>query len=597
MAKPPKNAIPSLPTLEVDAPSDPFPPDLSLAIMRQAAAARTSGEAMETVFALLRDRCGLRAMTLEITSGAAPRFQPYGDFAALTSDGAPDPNASASPCLRFPLNQPNAPTGQITYIFAPEATPPGALLEAAALQIAQKIALETLAARAEAADDRANKRISEVAAIYEIGQAIDQIELPRLFQMITDRAALLMEAQTCSLMRVHAPTGTLRVEASHGLPDDALAQEQKLGEGIAGRVAQTEQPILIVEGTRDTRLEGLTLRPEIGSSMIVPMKNQEGRVLGVLSIRRRRPAPDFTDADLKLFSVFATQAALALTNLQLYENARQRASELGKLSTLSRDLISTINLEELLKTVVDDICRVVGFGRCCLFIHDPIRHAYVPRVWRGYPDSIGRNPVREREGVIGAVGRDREMCTFDAREPLAPEQEKEKSYLQRRGFARSLGAEAFVAVPILTGQNACIGVVVADNRGKRDPISPEQVRLLTAFINHAGIAIDNAQLYDKSQEDYQKIRRLSEYTENVLQSIPTGILTTDGRGLIMRANRAAESILKYPHGALRNMPLAEVIGKMGLSESECSQLKERIAHVQASGESVHQHKVSPLAWT
>src|SRR5206468_3560141 len=125
-----------------------------------------------------------------------------------------------------------------------------------------------------------------------------------------------------------------------------------------------------------------------------------------------------------------------------------------------------------------------------------------------------------------------------------------------------------------------------------DPISPEQVRLLMVFISQAGIAIDNALLYNKSQEDYQKIRRLSEYTENVLQSIPTGILTTDGRGLIMRANRAAEVALKQPHGSLRNMPLTQVIGRMGLSEGERDQLLERIAHVQTTGESVHQHKVS-----
>src|SRR5205807_533677 len=102
------------------------------------------------------------------------------------------------------------------------------------------------------------------------------------------------------------------------LPADALEQEQRIGEGIAGRVAETEQPMLIVGDIHDPRLDGVALKPDIGSSMLVPMKNTEGRVLGVLSIRRRRPAPDFTDDDLKLFSVFATQAALALTNVRLY---------------------------------------------------------------------------------------------------------------------------------------------------------------------------------------------------------------------------------------------------------------------------------------
>ena len=54
--------------------------------------------------------------------------------------------------------------------------------------------------------------------------------------------------------------------------DNKYQLEQKIGEGIAGRVAETEQPILIVDGIRDARLSGLKLSPEIGSSIIVPMK-------------------------------------------------------------------------------------------------------------------------------------------------------------------------------------------------------------------------------------------------------------------------------------------------------------------------------------
>src|SRR5258707_14159555 len=106
-----------------------------------------------------------------------------------------------------------------------------------------------------------------------------------------------MGAQACSLMVVDEDAESLHVAASTGLPDSATLQEQRIGEGIAGRVAQTEQPMLIVGDLRDPRLDGVLLRPEISSSMLVPMKNVEGRVLGVLAIRRRRPAPDFDDID------------------------------------------------------------------------------------------------------------------------------------------------------------------------------------------------------------------------------------------------------------------------------------------------------------
>ena len=92
---------------------------------------------------------------------------------------------------------------------------------------------EMLVQRAEESENRAKQRISEVVTLHEIGQAVDKIEIRQLLQLITDRAALLMDAQACSLMLVHPEIGSLRVEASHGLPDDAMEQEQRVGEGIA----------------------------------------------------------------------------------------------------------------------------------------------------------------------------------------------------------------------------------------------------------------------------------------------------------------------------------------------------------------------------
>ncbi len=555
---------------------------------------RTSGEALQSLYEALREHCQTRAMALEIVSGSVTRFQPYGEpsaLAAILNLSAPGVRNDFEVYI-FPLGDEIAPPGQITYVLEGGAEGARELLEAATGQIAMRLGKDTLMKRAEDAEEKARQRISEVATIYEIGQAIDQIELSRLLQLITDRAALLMDAQACSLMLLHPETKMLRVAASHGLPDDASAQEMRIGEGIAGRVAQTEQPMLIVGDAADPRLDGVTLRPDISSSMLVPMKSADGQALGILSIRRRRPAQAFTDDDLKLFSVFATQAALAVTNKHLYDDLRQRANELLKISSLSHALISTLELDDLLKYVATDICNVVGFERCCLYVRDSQRAAYVPREWRGYSDAIGRNPVRDGEGAIGVVVRNRGLMTFDAREPVAPDQERERWYLQLKGFARSLGTDTFVAVPIMTRQNRCIGVVVADNKGRREGISKEQNSLLSAFVNQAGIAFDNARLYEKMSENLQKINGLNDYLDNVLQSIAAGIVSTDARGQIARHNRAAEETLDLPAGALENVSLRDVVAGLNLPEAERAYLLDMIRRVQETGERVHLPKLA-----
>ncbi len=552
--------------------------------------ADSSTEAVEAVYRFLSSTYGLRAMALECTVGSITNVHPFGEVSALhdADDGKIKPNS-----ILLPLSDQSSDKGHITYVLSADSPIEETFLGAINSLLSNKIREYQFAQQLKSAENRDEQRIDEVTAIYEIGQAIDRIEISELLRLITHRAAHLMDAQACSLMLLDDSTDSIRVEAHHGLPIDALAQEQKIGEGIAGRVAQTGQPMLIVGDLhRDSRLTGVNLNPLIGSSMLVPMKSQDGRVLGVLSIRRKIPSPDFNNNDLKLFSVFATQASLAITNIRLYADLRIRANELLKLSTMSRVLISTLNLEELLTRVADDVRSTVGFARCCLYMRDNIKKVYVPRVWPGYSDTISKNPVRDGEGAVGAAGKNKQIVVFDSHQAPPEESNRHKIYLQMKGFARSIGADSYVACPILTSQNRCIGVLIADNKNKQSRITNDQVSLLSAFVSQAGIAIENARLYEEMQENYRNINRLKNYNENVLQSIGAGIISTDVLGKIARWNRAAEDTLQQTAEFFQDCSLIEVIQRLGLPETESRHLVDIIDRVSTTDERVHLHKIS-----
>jgi PAS domain S-box-containing protein len=537
--------------------------------------AATNGEALAGLFKVLRQHDDALALGLEIVSGSTKQLMPYGDVAALmTSD------AEGQREFVCPLHGANVPTGHMRYVFAAETYVTQELLEAVTAQICLRLSRDRLAQRIEAAEDRAHQRISEVAAIYEIGQAIDKIQHDKLLQTLTDRAAQLMEAETCCTWLYSPADHVLAIAARAGVGGPIMVQAQQ----IAERVVASEQPLLFMNGSQESLTAEGDLTPDLGSSLFVPMKSQDGRVQGVLSISRRRPAPDFTESDLQLFSVFANQAALTLTNKRLYDDLNRRANELFKISTLSRTLIS-INLDELLERVADDICDTVGFERCCLYLREPSGMSFLARVWRGYNEAIGRNPIRDRDSAIGATARGKILRSFDAREPRPEGDGPEREYLQMLGFARSLGTDSFVAVPILTSKNDCVGVVVVDNKGSRQAVGAEQTRLLTAFVSQAGLAIENARLHEKTQ-------RLTDYTDNVLQSIGDGILSTDSRGHIARWNRAAAGILEQPTGFFRNTTLVEVVQQMGITPDERVYLLEMMARLPESGERMLMHELT-----
>ena len=161
-----------------------------------------------------------------------------------------------------------------------------------------------------------------------------------------------------------------------------------------------------------------------------------------------------------------------------------------------------------------------------------------------------------------------------------------------KGFARSLGTSAFIAIPILTSKETCIGVFVADNKTHRAPISTEQRDLLQVFVSQAGIAMENALLYEQMQDSVANLRRLKDYTDNVLQSIEAAILTTDGRGCIVRCNRAAEATLQSTAKALRDIPLADALANLRLPREESDHLLDLVQNVLETGERVHRLKLT-----
>lgn len=562
------------------------------AVSAAAAGATSVGEAMDRPLRVLHEAGWIRVGAVEMY-GSPPMRCVVGEEAGLPLDdsvrarlqaerapGDLGPTLPEGVCVQ-PMPTRFAPAS--LFLVADNPLPPS-LVEMVAEQMAMALDRACLAEQAQELRQQAERRIREVSTIYEIGRAMDDVELGRLLHLITEKAARVMDAQACSLMRLNPDTNALTIAASYGLSEDVVFVTQRaLGEGIAGRVAQTGEPLLIVDAQNDPRLTGVSLRPEIGSSMVVPMKDETGRVVGVLSIRRRRPTPDFGADDLRLFSVFASQAALAISNKQLYDDLHRRVRELSTLSDLTQAVISHLNLDSLLEHLADSIVEVVKFDRCCIFLRDQHTRWFVPRILRGYrPDVIGRNPVRLGEGVVGLVAKKQmPIVESDARNALQP----------IRGFARMIGANAFLAIPILSKGQA-IGVVVADNRLSGRLTRDEDVELLTTFVNQAGIAIENAQLYEADRQRYQEMNRLATQTDNILRSIAASVVVVDAAGRVTRWNKASEVMWGVSEERATQSVFEQLVEEYGLPPEEADRLKALVRTVPETGRPYQGYKIA-----
>jgi len=177
------------------------------------------------------------------------------------------------------------------------------------------------------ADAAAAAALAAVRAVAVRAAIAERLEAPAgeaILRSVVDAAAALIRAEAASIALFDPQTGTLvfRVAAGeHGQGVVGLAVQP--GEGVAGYVYSTGQPLAIGETTVDPRFrrdaaERTGYVPR--SLLAVPLADESGTI-GVLEVLDRRDGAPFDLADLEAAAVFARQATVAIRSTRLERDA------------------------------------------------------------------------------------------------------------------------------------------------------------------------------------------------------------------------------------------------------------------------------------
>ena len=341
-----------------------------------------------------------------------------------------------------------------------------------------------------------HRRANEFAGLYETARDLTvSQDLPFVLHTIVERAAKLLSA-ACGGIYLYDPVrGDLEVSVATdtSIP---LGVRLQVGEGMAGRVAQTRQPLIVDdyqtwEG-RSPKFAGIPVRAVIE----VPMLHR-GELVGVLLVEEiGETTRQFTEEDARLLSLFAAQAASAVYNARLLQETRRHLEELQVLHRASQALSADLSLEKVLNAVADYFLAAIGVQSCTISSFDAASNEMVIMLDRDQESSVqvpagGRyqpsdylwvRPVFE-EGHAYAVRRDDPSLDDATRREL-------DTFLWR----------SLLVVPLL-GKGHVIGLVeLGERRGERD-FGPDEIRLAESLASQAAVAIENAGLYQQLQEE------------------------------------------------------------------------------------------------
>ncbi|NPV60739.1 MAG: GAF domain-containing protein, partial [Actinobacteria bacterium] len=159
-------------------------------------------------------------------------------------------------------------------------------------------------------DDRYREKIKELELVWRLNEEIKSFTgLQEFLQRTVEAAGEVMGASSGSIMLIDPPGGDiLRIKASFGLRRDVVqGAERKVGEGIAGLVAERREGMLLLDDLMDPRLR---TRRKVTDALSVPIV-EEGELVGVLNLNTRRDRA-FDELDLFLLNTLTKLIAAAI---------------------------------------------------------------------------------------------------------------------------------------------------------------------------------------------------------------------------------------------------------------------------------------------
>ena len=233
------------------------------------------------------------------------------------------------------------------------------------------------------------------------------------------------------------------------------------------------------------------------SAVLVPLVSRGG-VFGAVSLVAARRAA-FDERDVESAVELTRPLASAIEQRRLVDESRRRAEELSALYTTSQLITSRLDVASVLDRIARSVTALIGSTGCGIGLLEPggarlvnaAAHGYQSEEWRALALPVG-------EGIMG-------RCAETAA-PLRVDDVRRDPRSARRDVDEREGIRSMLCVPLRVA-GKLLGVISAVST-RAAAFTAHHQRVLEAFAEQAGIAVQNAQLFEESVMRARETRAL-----------------------------------------------------------------------------------------
>ncbi|MEP6894744.1 MAG: GAF domain-containing protein, partial [Chloroflexota bacterium] len=348
--------------------------------------------------------------------------------------------------------------------------------------------------------DEEQRRAREFAVLYTTSsKLIAKWDLQSLLETVLSQATELLNSSGGGIYLYDPSQNNLIVMASQGLIMQPNLRLQ-LGEGMAGRVAKTRLPLIVDDyqtwEQRSDKYEGIQIRAVIE----VPMQ-YGGELIGVLVVLETGESiRKFTEADVRLLSLFAAQAASAIENVRLFEAEKKRRQEAESLRQAATIISSTLDPDTVAQEILTALKQIIPYDSGSVFIQegDKLRIAMT----QGYPHS-----EQLKQLIFPADDVLFQLIQSTGQPLIIRDVQNDPRFKQ---WGETYDIYEWMIMPLVS-RGRVIGAITLDSK-QTGTFDDNTGNIVMAFAHQAAAAIDNARLYDETQRrlrDLEIINRFS----------------------------------------------------------------------------------------
>ncbi|MEO1520562.1 MAG: GAF domain-containing protein [Cyanobacteria bacterium J06633_2] len=373
-------------------------------------------------------------------------------------------------------------------------------------------------------------------------QAIDLINnealetmLEQILEAFTLKIGQILQAERTTIFLVDDERDELWSKVAQGEGEKFLEIRIPLNAGIAGHVATTGEYLNIPDAyahplfNRDVdKQTGYYTR----NILCMPIFSKEqDQVVAVVQLLNKKTQAPFDKRDEQMFRQFADSIGIILESCNSFYIAARNQKGVHALLRAAACLAQSLDLEKTLQAVMDEARKLMKADRSTLFLLDTNQKQLWSRVAAADGETILDIRIPADKGIAGYVASTKRSLNI----PNAYEDPRfDPSTDQRTGYL----TRNILCMPVFNSKGRLIGVTQLINKEKGHFTNSDE-EFMRAFNTQAGIALENAQLFENVLQEKQ-------YQKDILESLSDAVISTDMEGHIVTINDSALELLGCP---------------------------------------------------